>query len=454
MALGLSVGQLAQCRENPLFSGKSWKWSPNAWSLDAGLSEKIESLGMAGVSFHRAIENLYRKSWMDESILRNHDLQVPWVAEYFDAAKPEWLIAHTRSKRVKGCLPPVLRPDLLPTANGLALVEWDSLPGGIGLTAQLENLYRLNKDDRMVNGFGDALVAASGKKGRGAKMAISVSVESETYRPEMEWLAERLRLTGLDLEVCSPEELTVENRGVFLGDEKLDLIYRFWELFDFENIPIMSDLAEHVELGNLVITPPMKHIQEEKLSLALFHHHRLQSFWEENLNQSELSTLRSMIPKTWILDPVKIPPGAYLEGPLSQGLPISNWMDLSESSKKERSLVVKASGFHETAWGARSVVVGDDVSTADWKRAIQEALNSFPRPLSILQEFHKPEQCEHPVFDELDEHILMRGRLRLSPYFFISGRRANWNGTLATFCPLDKKIIHGMKDGALMPCNR
>jgi hypothetical protein len=31
------------------------------------------------------------------------------------------------------------------------------------------------------------------------------------------------------------------------------------------------------------------------------------------------------------------------------------------------------------------------------------------------------------------------------------GNEAKWSGTLATFCPADKKIIHGMKDGALMP---
>ena len=49
----------------------------------------------------------------------------------------------------------------------------------------------------------------------------------------------------------------------------------------------MKDLARLVEDGKLVVTPPMKHFQEEKLSLALFWHHRLQGFWEENLNHGE-----------------------------------------------------------------------------------------------------------------------------------------------------------------------
>ena len=119
--------------------------------------------------------------------------------------------------------------------------------------------------------------------------------------------------------------------------------------------------------------------------------------------------------------------------------------------KRERSLVLKASGFHETAWGARSVVLGDDVSADEWSRALQSALRSFPNPVSIIQEFRKPVRLEHPVFTSEGETEIMKGRLRLSPYYFIYEGRTNWAGTLATFCPADKKIIHGMKDGALMP---
>ena len=47
----------------------------------------------------------------------------------------------------------------------------------------------------------------------------------------------------------------------------------------------------------------------------------------------------------------------------------------------------------------------------------------------------------------------MKGRLRLSPYYFLYGGEAKLSGALATFCPADKKVIHGMKDGALLPCS-
>ena len=105
-----------------------------------------------------------------------------------------------------------------------------------------------------------------------------------------------------------------------------------------------------------------------------------------------------------------------------------------------------------TAWGARSVVVGDDVSGDEWKTALGDALSAYPKPVSVLQEFRKPARLEHPVFTDDETGETMTGRLRLSPYFFVSGDQAKWNGTLATFCPADKKIIHGMKDGVLMPC--
>ena len=40
------------------------------------------------------------------------------------------------------------------------------------------------------------------------------------------------------------------------------------------------------------------------------------------------------------------------------------------------------------------------------------------------------------------------------PDYTAFDKKAKWSGTLATFCPADKKIIHGMKDGSLMPCKR
>ena len=448
----LSWDEIELHQKNPLFAGKTWKWSPQYWSILESARVEIEALGHAAFSFYQAIEKLYLKSKNDQKILRNEDLKVPWVADYYDAGKPEWLVEHSISKSVLGSMPAVLRPDLLPTQDGLALTEWDAVPGGIGLTAFLNQIYFGKENSEMIESFGAALKEACPKTKKGeSKFAIAVSEEAETYLPEMKWLADCLRSHGYWIEVCAPSDLQIRDSGVFLGNEKIDLLYRFWELFDYEQVPEMKELARLVEEEKLVVTPPMRPFQEEKLSLALFHHHRLQEFWKENLNKKELALLRSVIPKTWVLDPAPIPPGATVDGPLVQGERLGDWSGLTRASKKERSLVIKASGFHETAWGARSVVIGDDVSGDEWEQSLSAAVKSFPSPVSVLQEFHKPVLLEHPVFDHEAEIVPMRGRLRLSPYYFVIGEHVKWSGSLATFCPADKKIIHGMKDGALLP---
>ena len=448
----LSWDDIELHQKNPLFAGKTWKWSPQYWSILESAQVEIEALGQAAFSFYQAIEKLYVKSKNGQKILRNEHLKVPWVADYYDVGKPKWLVEHSTSKSVLGSMPAVLRPDLLPTQDGLALTEWDAVPGGIGLTAFLNQIYFGRNSSEMINSFGEALMeACPGTKQGESKFAIAVSEEAETYLPEMEWLAESLRSLGYWIVVCAPSDLQMRDSGVFLENEKIDLLYRFWELFDYEQVPEMKELARLVEEEKLVVTPPMRPFQEEKLSLALFHHHRLQEFWQENLNKKELALLRGVIPKTWVLDPAPIPPGATVDGPLVQGKRLGIWSELSGASKKERSLVIKASGFHETAWGARSVVIGDDVSGEEWGQSLSDAVKSFPSPVSVLQEFHKPVLLEHPVFDHEAEIVPMRGRLRLSPYFFVIGEQVKWSGSLATFCPADKKIIHGMKDGALLP---
>jgi hypothetical protein len=45
----------------------------------------------------------------------------------------------------------------------------------------------------------------------------------------------------------------------------------------------------------------------------------------------------------------------------------------------------------------------------------------------------------------------MKGRARLSPYFFVNDGKAALGGMLATACPADKKILHGMSDAVMVP---
>ena len=85
--------------------------------------------------------------------------------------------------------------------------------------------------------------------------------------------------------------------------------------------------------------------------------------------------------------------------------------------------------------------------------AIETALREFPRTPYVLQEFHKGRQYEVEYFDPHSGEIRsMAGRARLSPYYFVTGGRVELAGILATICPADKKVIHGMKDAVMVPC--
>jgi hypothetical protein len=201
----------------------------------------------------------------------------------------------------------------------------------------------------------------------------------------------------------------------------------------------------------------MRPFQEEKLALALFHHHQLGAFWQENLSRGALERLRRLIPPSWVMDPAPLPPGAVLDGPRVGGRALGDWRDLAAASQKERDLIIKISGFHETAWGARSVVLGSDGSREDWQAGVDQALRLATTNLHVLQEYRKPRRVEHPLYAPAADGGPVRvapqaGRLRLCPYFFVVEGRTRLGGALATFCPPDKKIIHGMEDAALLPC--
>ena len=236
--------------------------------------------------------------------------------------------------------------------------------------------------------------------------------------------------------------------------QQVDVIYRFWELFDLANVSIAGHLLKARQESQLNLTPPMRPFQEEKLNLALFHHHILEDFWKENLPKASYQVLKRVIPQTWIMDPVELPPNAVLDAPVVGGKPIMSWLQLAEASKKERNLIIKISGFHESAWGARSVTLGSDSSKADWESAIQQAVAMADTSLHILQTYEKPRRLRHPVYADDGSLYQMEGRVRLCPYYFVDekAQRAHLHGVLATLCPADKKIIHGMKDAALLPC--
>ena len=407
-----------------LFAGATWRISPEAFPLSKDLLAKIEALGPQLLAFYRACNVMYRHS-VQGKLPR-------WVADYLDAGKPAELIELSRLSRFKGDIPRVIRPDVILTNDHFFITELDSVPGGIGLTGWLGKTYAELGDDivggphGMVEGFNAAFEKP---------LAVVISEEAATYRPEMEWLGQQI-----GFRVMRPEELArIENVAT---------VYRFFELFDLPNVPNVKMLLEAAVRGDVALTPPVKPQLEEKMLFAFLWLDSLRQFWREQLGDKTLAALREVFPYTWIVDPTPLPPHAVIPE-----LGIHDWREMGKFSQRQRELVLKISGFSEHAWGSRGVYVGHDLPAKEWAEAIEQALSGFAIHPFILQRFEKSKLFDAQYFDfEVNEMRSFSARVRLCPYYFIVGDTTKLGGILATICPADKKILHGMPDAVMSPC--
>lgn len=421
-----SLGELKQrVPEGNLFAGKEWRWAPAPCRLAPSLARELESMGHRLLQFAEACDLLYRQSVEGK--------QPAWVAGLLDRGKPPGVVALGRDPAFRGQIARVIRPDLIVTEEGFSICELDQIPGGIGLTAWLNETYSafgfdvLGGAEGMIDGF--ASVLPSGE--------IIVSEEASTYRPEMEWLAARLnKRGGMTWRVTDDAP-----RDCWSGN-----VYRFFEMFDLPQVPCAEELFRDAAAGRVSVTPPPKAQLEEKLWMALFWMAPLRGFWLRQLGDRAVQALRKWIPYTWILDPAPLPPNAVYPH-----LDIQNWKELGSFSQKERDLIIKISGFDGRAWGARGISLGADLSRTEWEGAVERALAEFPEHPHILQVFRHSVLSDQPYYDSEGNVLTMKGRARLSPYFFVDGGKASLGGVLATVCPADKKILHGMSDAVMVP---
>jgi hypothetical protein len=409
-----------------LFAGKEWLVSPEPFLLSADVVDQLERLGHWLFKFVRATNRLYFQSCNGK--------KPSWIKAYFEAGKPPDLIKAARAN--PDVLPAVIRPDIILTDQGWTITELDSVPGGIGLTDWLNQTYSdlgfdvIGTRNGMVDGFERIF----------PKGVIAVSDESATYRPEMQWLVERLRsLRSSDWEVVRAED------WAFPQDVP---VYRFFELFDLGKLRYRERLFDGILKGDLQVTPPLKPFLEEKLAFGLFWSRPLNQFWRRELSDRHWRLLRRFFPHTWILDPAPLPHNAVIPG-----LEVQDWNELKEFSQKERELVLKISGFSERAWGSRGVHIAPDLPHHVWAEQIEKALAAFSTNPYILQRFYRGGLFEQKYLDVPSGEIrVLRGRVRLCPYYFVvSPREVVLGGVLATIVPPDKKIVHGMRDAIMVP---
>ena len=432
----------------------SWRVSPEPYYLSSEEVLFFEDLGCHLLKFYAVLNSLYADSVKGK---------IPsWFAQYLDSGKPDDLIAYSRMKRIRGDLPGIIRPDIMVTEKGFSITELDSVPGGFGLTARLMDLYS-SMDEVMVGmnegGIPEAFykMAESVSGEKSCVVAIIVSDEANDYWDEMSSLAQHLNDNGFPVVALRPQELIFREEGLFFkknnNEVKIDVLYRFFELFDLKNIPKAELIMYSCKKGRVKITPPFKPYLEEKLAFSLFKHPVLTSLWEKGLGCETFSILSHLIPETWTLDSREIPEYAVIPGLDIGGKLVQNWKELFPLTQKERELVIKPSGFSPESWGSRGVVIGHDVSAEVWKKTLEDSLAKFPGGSSVLQVFHKGRRVGVRYRDSFTDSIVeMESRVRLTPYYFLIDGSAQLTGILATLCPHDKKKIHGMSDAVLIPC--
>jgi hypothetical protein len=431
----------------------AWRVSPEPFALSAEQVEAIERLGPVLLSFYRALNNLYNRSVRETA--------PAFIAEYLDHGKPEQIVKLARQNRFKQEVPGVIRPDLIVTADGFVATELDSIPGGMGFLGAMTEAYcrlgieSLGGDDGIPSAFAAMLRHAT--RSEYPTVAIVVSDESADYRNEMAWLAAALRRLHLaDAWLRRPEEITFSEEGLFIRhddgrESRLDALYRNFELFDLFNVPKQELMLYAARHNRVKMTPPPKAPLEEKLAFALLHHHALAPLWRTELGKESFEWLKRLFPKTWVIDPRPLPPQGTIAGLEVAGTPISDFRQLIALPKSERAYVVKPSGFSELAWGSRGVKVGDDLTRDEWTSVVETALASYDRTPWILQRFHKGKLVRQSYLDrERDEIREYEGRVRLCPYYFVTGEDSvRLGGVLATIATADKRLIHGMTDAVM-----
>ena len=436
-----------------LFAQKDWLVSPDAFPIEKKFLSELEQFGHRLFVFQRACNQLYQLSVKGK--------QPAWIARYLDAGKPAEVIEFSRRKEIRDDLPRVIRPDLILTDKGYIIAEIDSVPGGIGLTAWLNQTYStfeseiIGGADGMLDGF-ESVLPNGGD--------IVISQESATYRPEMEWIIARLKDrhavaacadSGFDRKPPSAGVPAPGSNWRVVPAENYEpqngrAVYRFFELFDLPNIPKIDNTLRANAEGRITIRPPIKPYLEEKMWFALFWMQPLREFWRRELGEKYFIKLQEVIPYSWLLDPTPLPQHAVIPR-----LEIQDWREAARFSGKDRDLLLKVSGFSPLSWGSRGIALGSDLPHAEWQKRIENALATFESSPTILQKFHKGRLFEHRYWDaETDELRTMKGRVRLCPYYFVEGERVKLRGALATIVPADKKFLHGMSDAILVPSRR
>ena len=125
----------------------------------------------------------------------------------------------------------------------------------------------------------------------------------------------------------------------------------------------------------------------------------------------------------------------------------------ASSARKSAICLLKISGFSPLGWGSRGVALGSDLAARGMAAADRGRARRFEQRADDHAAVSQGPALRSSVLGprQTEELKTMRGRVRLCPYYFVEPEKVMLRGALATICPADKKLLHGMRDAILVP---
>jgi len=261
------------------------------------------------------------------------------------------------------------RADLMKSEQGFKLIEFniDSSVGGQEV-GELNRIYT-EEYDGVLNGtqIHDPIEGAIGHFERffssmgWGKEEKTIGIidwypDMELYIEDHKILAERLKHAGFKALICHQENLTVKEEGLFLEDDKIDILYKFFLLSDaLSNLQGVKPIADLIREGKVIaINDIHTDAFSNKGNLALL--------WEM-LDKGHLSEEKESVVKHFI------PWTSFVKNKILYKGKETNIYSFTE--EKDNLVLKPVRGY-----GGNGVILGWSCSVEEWKESINNALQS------------------------------------------------------------------------------
>lgn len=234
---------------------------------------ELQRLGTEVAAFVAAADQLYRTDEEAASLLNRGK------AEIFHEDRP--------SRHL------FIRPDLVIAEDGFAVCEIETSPFGLGLAYALNNAYRGEGHETIVNGeMSGHLEGTLPETG-----AVVYSEKTKAYRGQLEYMVDRMFS-------ADGRHWDLREAGAMAGEEgpmDVPALYRAFYLHEYDTDPAVRGLIERGEASASDWTPSLTPHVEEKALMAFLWDERWEGYFRKELGDASYEYLQTVIPPTWII---------------------------------------------------------------------------------------------------------------------------------------------------------